>query len=114
MNDREHKGCFLVNSALEMAPHDPEFRKSIARVLKRIEAFFLVCVQNGQADGTITCSTPAEAVAQHFLGVLLADEHTCPSTRASRACPHGGYPLHSASLARSPGKSIRADATVVN
>ena len=31
LGDREHKGCMIVNSALEMAPHDPEFRETIAR-----------------------------------------------------------------------------------
>jgi TetR/AcrR family transcriptional repressor of nem operon len=71
LTDREQKGCLLVNSALEMAPHDPEFRKSIARVLKRIEAFFLGCVETGQADGTLSRSTPPEALAQHLLGVLM-------------------------------------------
>ena len=71
LTDKEHKGCLLVNSALEMAPHDPEFRKSIARVLRRIEAFFLGCVENGQANGTVSRSTPAEALAQHLLGVLM-------------------------------------------
>ena len=71
LTDKEHKGCLLVNSALEMAPHDPEFRKSIARVLRRIEAFFLGCVENGQANGTVSRSTPAKALAQHLLGVLM-------------------------------------------
>jgi TetR/AcrR family transcriptional regulator, transcriptional repressor for nem operon len=71
LKDREHKGCLVVNSALEMAPHDPEFRRSIARVLKRIETFFLICVENGQADGSIACSTRPEALAQHLLGVLM-------------------------------------------
>ena len=71
LSDREHKGCLMVNSALEMAPHDPEFRKCIANVLKRIEAFFLTSVRNGQADGTIARSTTAEALAQHLLGVLM-------------------------------------------
>jgi TetR/AcrR family transcriptional regulator, transcriptional repressor for nem operon len=28
--DKHRKGCMLVNSALELAPHDPEFRRVIA------------------------------------------------------------------------------------
>jgi TetR/AcrR family transcriptional repressor of nem operon len=71
LSDRDHKGCMLVNSALEMAPHDPEFRRTIAGALKRIETFFLACAEKGQADGTITASTPASALAQHLLGVLM-------------------------------------------
>jgi len=61
----------VVNSALEMAPHDPEFRKTLAETLKRIESFFLACVEKGQADGTITSARPAAGLAQHLLGVLM-------------------------------------------
>ncbi len=71
INDRERKGCLVVNSALEMAPHDPEFKETIAETLKRIEAFFLACVEKGQADGTITSSRPAVGLAQHLLGILM-------------------------------------------
>jgi TetR/AcrR family transcriptional repressor of nem operon len=71
LNDREHKGCMLVNSALELAPHEPEFRKIIASVLCRIESFFLHCIESGQADGSIAHSAPAEILARHLLGVLM-------------------------------------------
>jgi TetR/AcrR family transcriptional regulator, transcriptional repressor for nem operon len=71
LNDRQHKGCMLVNSAFEMAPHDAEFRKIIAGVLARIESFFLGCVRAGQADGTVTQSLPADVLARHLLGVLM-------------------------------------------
>jgi TetR/AcrR family transcriptional repressor of nem operon len=71
LSDRERKGCMVVNSALEMAPHDPEFRETIAETLKRIESFFLTCVEKGQADGTITSSRPAVGLAQHLLAVLM-------------------------------------------
>ncbi len=71
LSDRERKGCMLVNSALEMAPHDAEFRKIIASVLDRIERFFLNCIKAGQADGTITRSIPGEHLARHLLGVLM-------------------------------------------
>jgi TetR/AcrR family transcriptional regulator, transcriptional repressor for nem operon len=71
LNDRQHKGCMLVNSALEIAPHDAEFQKIIAGVLARIESFFLGCVSAGQADGTVTQSLPADVLARHLLGVLM-------------------------------------------
>ena len=64
LGDRERKGCLVVNSALELAPHDPGFREVIAGALKQIESFFLTCVEKGQADGTIASSRPA-------LGVLM-------------------------------------------
>src|ERR1700745_364388 len=33
LGDRQHKGCMLVNAALDVAPHDPDFRKIVAGVL---------------------------------------------------------------------------------
>ena len=71
LEDRDRKGCMLVNAALDVAPHDPEFRAAVATVLSRIEAFFLRCVEAGQADGTITRSLAAATLAQHLLGVLM-------------------------------------------
>jgi TetR/AcrR family transcriptional regulator, transcriptional repressor for nem operon len=71
LKDRERKGCMVVNSALELAPHDAEFREIIAEALKRIESFFFACVKKGQADGTIAVSRPAAGFAQHLLGVLM-------------------------------------------
>jgi TetR/AcrR family transcriptional regulator, transcriptional repressor for nem operon len=71
LNDRDRKGCMLVNAALDVAPHDPAFRKVVAEVLIGVEAFFLACVRAGQADGTITRSLPAEALSQNLLGVLM-------------------------------------------
>lgn len=71
LNDRDRKGCMLVNAALDVAPHDRAFREVVAEVLVALEAFFLACVKAGQADGTITRSLAAETLAQNLLGVLM-------------------------------------------
>jgi TetR/AcrR family transcriptional repressor of nem operon len=71
LGDRDRKGCMLVNAALDVAPHDPDFQTIVAGVLMRIEAFFLGCIEAGQADGSITPSLPPENLAQHLLGVLM-------------------------------------------
>ncbi|HUC63789.1 MAG TPA: TetR/AcrR family transcriptional regulator [Stellaceae bacterium] len=71
LGDRERKGCMLVNAALEVAPHDGEFQKIIAGVLRRIETFFRECITAGQANGTITRSMSAENLARHLLAVLM-------------------------------------------
>jgi TetR/AcrR family transcriptional regulator, transcriptional repressor for nem operon len=69
--DRQHKGCMLVNAALEIAPHDPGFQKIVSGVLTRIETFFFGCVSAGQVDGTITKSIPTADLARHLLATLL-------------------------------------------
>jgi len=72
LNDLDRKGCMLVNSALEVAPHDAEFQRVVADVLVQMEAFFHRSVVAGQRDGSITRSQPADDLARLFLGVLLA------------------------------------------
>lgn len=71
LNDKLRRGCMLVNSALEIAPRDPEFQRVVARFLTQVEAFFLRCVIAGQRNGTISKSQPAEDLARLMLGVLL-------------------------------------------
>lgn len=71
LGDPDHKGCMLVNAALEISPRDEEFQEVVAEVLVRIELFFLARIEAGQADGTITSLMPAEVLARHLLGVLL-------------------------------------------
>ena len=69
--DPQHRGCMLVNAALDVAPRDQEFQKIVADVLVGIEQFFRSCVERGQAEGTITHSQPSKNFARHLLGVLM-------------------------------------------
>jgi TetR/AcrR family transcriptional regulator, transcriptional repressor for nem operon len=71
VTDRERRGCMLVNSALEMAPHDPELGKAVANELAFIEGFFRRCVEAGQKDGTISRGQSPEQLARMLLTVLL-------------------------------------------
>lgn len=71
LSDPQRKGCMLVNSAMEVAPHDPEFQHAIRDILVSMECFFLRCVEAGQQQGTITRSQAAEDLARLLLGSLL-------------------------------------------
>jgi TetR/AcrR family transcriptional regulator, transcriptional repressor for nem operon len=71
LRDKHRKGCMVVNSALEVAPHDPEFRRLIADVFVQVEAFFRRCVAAGQRSGAITSSQSADDLARFLLSVLL-------------------------------------------
>ena len=72
LSDTHRKGCMVVNSALEVAPHDREFRRLVADVFVQVEAFFRRCVAAGQRSGAITRSQSADDLARLLLGVLLA------------------------------------------
>jgi TetR/AcrR family transcriptional repressor of nem operon len=71
LTDRRKRGCMLVNSALEVAPHDPEFRKVVAEELVQLEAFFRRCAEAAQRAGTISPSLHPEDLARTLLSVLL-------------------------------------------
>jgi TetR/AcrR family transcriptional repressor of nem operon len=65
------RGCFLVNSALEVAPHDAEVRATIATRLGELEAFFLRTIRAGQADGSIAHGRPAEDLARLLVTTVM-------------------------------------------
>jgi TetR/AcrR family transcriptional regulator, transcriptional repressor for nem operon len=69
--DRERCGCFLINSAIEVAPHDAELGEEIARRLGEVEDFFYRCVKAGQKDGSISRARKARDLARLLLGVLM-------------------------------------------
>lgn len=81
LHDKERKGCMLVNSALEVAPHDPEFQRVIVGVLHQVEAFFRRCVKAGQADGSISTAQSPDDMARMLLAVLVGIRVL------ARACP---------------------------
>ena len=88
LDDKLRRGCMLVNSALEIAPHDPEFRKIVTEVLGHIEAFFRRCVQAGQRDGTITTRQSATDLGRMLLGVHVG-LRVIARTRPERALLEG-------------------------
>ena len=71
INDRERKGCFLVNSALEIAPHQRAICTLITKQFADIEAFFKRCILAAQADGTAPSGVNADDTARMLLSVLL-------------------------------------------
>jgi TetR/AcrR family transcriptional repressor of nem operon len=66
------KGCLVVNTGLEMAPHDPEFQTVVTEVFQAIGAALRACVERGQTDGSVSTAQSAEDLANLLLGLLLA------------------------------------------
>jgi len=71
VSDRERRGCFLINSALEVAPHDRELRAFVADCFAEIEAFFHRSIKAAQAEGEVPRDRVAKDLARLLLGVLL-------------------------------------------
>ena len=71
LTDALQKGCFVVNTALEVAPHDADFRDLVTNVFGQIEKYLRDCIVSGQSDGTIRTKLPAADLARLFLGATL-------------------------------------------
>jgi TetR/AcrR family transcriptional regulator, transcriptional repressor for nem operon len=71
LGDCEHRGCFLVNSALEVAPHDAELGADIAVWLDELEGFFHRSITAAQDDGTVPPQRDARDMARLLMGIVL-------------------------------------------
>jgi TetR/AcrR family transcriptional regulator, transcriptional repressor for nem operon len=69
--DRERRGCFLINSALDVAPHDKELAAAVALHLDAIRAFLRRQLQSARSGGELSAGLAPDAVAGHLLAVLL-------------------------------------------
>jgi TetR/AcrR family transcriptional regulator, transcriptional repressor for nem operon len=65
------RGCLLVNSALEVAPHDAMIASVIAARLDELEAFFHRCVLAGQRDGSVAAAPCARDVARLLMTTVM-------------------------------------------
>jgi TetR/AcrR family transcriptional regulator, transcriptional repressor for nem operon len=109
VTDRQRKGCFLVNSALEVAPHHAACRAVIAEQFDDIEAFFKRAILGGQADATIPRTVDADDTARLLLGVLLGIR-VLARTKADRALL-AGIARPALALLDPPRKSTRRKPT---
>jgi TetR/AcrR family transcriptional repressor of nem operon len=71
VRDPDCKGCLLVNSALDAAPHDAEIGKLVTGYLGEIRAFFRRSLEAARRAGEVSRRIDAEAFSAHLLGVVL-------------------------------------------
>jgi TetR/AcrR family transcriptional regulator, transcriptional repressor for nem operon len=71
LKDPDRKGCLLVNSALDVAPHDAEIGKVVAGYLAELRAFFRRNIEAARKAGQVPRTVDAEEVSGHLLGVVL-------------------------------------------
>lgn len=88
VEDTERRGCFLINSALEVAPHDPEFARMIDGAMGETESFYRRCIERGQRDGSIDAGQTPENLARLLLGIQIGIR-VMARTRPDRAVLEG-------------------------
>lgn len=80
LKDNQHKGCFLVNAAVEVAAHDQEINKVICENDKAIEGFFYQAIKRGQENGEISTSHDAMALARFIINNITGLRVAAKST----------------------------------
>jgi TetR/AcrR family transcriptional repressor of nem operon len=64
IQDTTNKGCFIVNSTIEIAPHDKEVAAIVTENMQNIEEALYKAIRKGQEKGEIATKLPARALAR--------------------------------------------------
>jgi TetR/AcrR family transcriptional repressor of nem operon len=79
LRDDQHRGCFLVNAGVEMAPHDAEVSKMLCENDKQLEKYFNEAIKTGQSNGEISKEQSSHALAQFILNSIKGIRVTAKS-----------------------------------
>ena len=71
IRDKQHKGCFLINSAVETAPHDKETNAIICQNEQQLENTFYEVIKTGQSNGEISSKEEPRALARLLLNTIV-------------------------------------------
>ncbi|MDR3714669.1 MAG: TetR/AcrR family transcriptional regulator [Puia sp.] len=66
LEDPLQRGCFMVNSAVELAPHDPEIASLVKSNRQQVEDILYKAIKKGQKSGEISATLDARAIARFF------------------------------------------------
>lgn len=71
ISDPQHRGCMLVNAALDASADDPELTEIVDKELTVLGQFFERTVRAGQADGSMNPTLAARDVSATLLSVQI-------------------------------------------
>jgi TetR/AcrR family transcriptional regulator, transcriptional repressor for nem operon len=70
LEDPQQKGCFMVNSTIEMAPHDPEFARVVQSNMQDVEDAFSEAIKKGQFQGHIAAVHDPRSLARFIFNTI--------------------------------------------
>jgi TetR/AcrR family transcriptional regulator, transcriptional repressor for nem operon len=79
IRDKQHKGCFLVNSAVENAPHDKETNAIVCQNDRQVENAFYEVIKRGQTNGEIASKQDPRALARFLFNNIVGIQVTAKS-----------------------------------
>jgi len=77
--DQQHKGCFMVNAEVEVAPHDTEVNDLVSKNEQQMEQAFYQVIQKGKDSGEIKNRQDARALARFIFNAVKGMRVTAKS-----------------------------------
>lgn len=65
--DKRRCGCFMVNTILEVAPHNDKVRERVGLYLDQIEASFLQALKTAKKKGTLSEDKDPKSLAKYLM-----------------------------------------------
>jgi TetR/AcrR family transcriptional regulator, transcriptional repressor for nem operon len=70
VSDEDNKGCFVVNTAIELAPHDEEILQIIQENRDNIIHALATSIQRGIDNGELITTQNPKAIAKYFYSLI--------------------------------------------
>jgi len=80
LGDKQHKGCFMVNAEVEVAPHDAEINDLVCKNDQQMEDAFYLVIKKGQDSGDIKKNQDARALSRFIFNTVKGIRVTAKST----------------------------------
>jgi TetR/AcrR family transcriptional repressor of nem operon len=80
LDDRQQKGCFMVNAEVEVAPHDQQVSEMVCKNDQQMEAAFYQVIKKGQDTGELKNHQDARALARFIFNSVKGMRVTAKSS----------------------------------
>lgn len=80
LNDKQRKGCFMVNAGIEMATQDQEVNEMICQTEQQLEQAFIKVIRQGQQKGEIDAEKDPVALARFLNNTVKGMQVSVKST----------------------------------
>ncbi len=70
LSDTNTKGCFIVNTSIELAPHDSDIAKIVKENRDEVESAFTRAIKKGKKNGEFSNNKNPEAISRFLLNAI--------------------------------------------
>jgi len=88
LTDEQHRGCFMLNSEIELSLHDPQVHEMVVKNDLEMEDIFYNLLKKGQQTGELSKSYDPRAMAGFFLNTAKGIRVTAKSNSDKKTFQH--------------------------